>query len=137
MDLQPALEGWSIHALDAEEYRPRPENNCWMRTGSMTTRPANGCSRRSRTPAARPLTVDLVEFGSETAATDAYEMLVKLDIVCVVPNLAGLSDVEAYVGLDSWLQIGGGRSYGWQAGRLRQPGGVFPTLYDAVAFVER
>ena len=35
------LEGWSIHTLDAEDYRPRPENNC---------RDANGVYDERGTP---------------------------------------------------------------------------------------
>jgi hypothetical protein len=136
VDLQPVLEGWSIHALDAEEYRPRPENNCRDANGVHDDAARQRVFSAIQDSGGATVTVDLVEYQSETAATDAYETLVKLDVVCVMPNLAGLSDIERVVAPDSWLRIGDARSYGWQAAELREAPAVYPTLHSAVAFAE-
>jgi hypothetical protein len=136
VDLQPVLEGWSIHALDAEEYRPRPENNCREANGVYDEAARQRVFSAILDSGGATVAVDLVEYQSESAATSAYEMLVKLDVVCVVPNLAGLSDVRRAVAPDSWRRIGDRHSYGWQASVSRQGAAVYPTLHSAVAFAE-
>jgi hypothetical protein len=136
VDLQPVLEGWSIHALDAEDYRPRPENNCRDANGVYDDAARQRVFSAIRDSGGVTATVDLVEYRSETAANNAYEMLVKLDVECVLPNLAGVSDLGRGIAPDSWLRIGDGRSYGWQASMPRATGAVYPTLHSAVAFAE-